>query len=257
MHWIRQPRNNFNRPCSSGLLFGRYEADGQPVLIFGNTLPWNICVNASHTHGDMPIEAAGLLADYLRDNAVKISGITARERICKAFMRAYGGRFTLGSAMDIMVLEELIEPKACAGRARKSTIDDLELILSWKLAFYREVLNQEPSLESLRERNTNSVAGGIISLWEVDGTPVAMAETTRQMAHGTSVSSVYTLPEHRGHGYAQNVVATICREKLGQGNRYCTLFVNKKNPVSNKAYKNIGFKILEDAFEYKLDGDAQ
>ena len=39
---------------------------------------------------------------------------------------------------------------------------------------------------------------------------------------------------------------------LAAGFESCTLFVDKKNPVSNRVYKKIGFEILEDSSEYKL-----
>ena len=79
-----------------------------------------------------------------------------------------------------------------------------------------------------------------------------MAQTSRQLAHGTAVSGVYTPPERRGKGYAQNTVTAICRERLAAGMEYCTLFVDRRNPISNRVYRKIGFETLEDCREYTL-----
>ena len=38
--------NRRDEPCHPGLLFGRYEEQGQALLLFGNLLPWNLCLNA-------------------------------------------------------------------------------------------------------------------------------------------------------------------------------------------------------------------
>ena len=51
--------------CHPGLLFGRYEEEGRMCLLFGNTAPWNICLNAPQGM-EKSMEAAGELARYLR-----------------------------------------------------------------------------------------------------------------------------------------------------------------------------------------------
>lgn len=242
-----------DEPCAPGLLFGRYEAEGEPILLFGNTRPWNICLNASHEHADMSLEAVKMLAAHLKENSIEISGVTASESLCQAFMEAYGGGFQLRSAMDIMVLDELIEPRPCDGAVRKAAETDLDTVVDWMCRFHLEALNETPDDAGIHERYSGRISAGDIWMLEApDGTPAAMAGIARKLAHGVSVNAVYTLPEYRGRAYAQNVVAQICREKLNEGNRYCTLFVDKKNPLSNRAYKKIGFKILEDCSEYKL-----
>lgn len=36
------------------------------------------------------------------------------------------------------------------------------------------------------------------------------------------------------------------------GKSYVTLFVDKKNPISNRVYRKIGFDVLEDAGDYRV-----
>jgi len=238
--------------CGPGLLFGRCEQDRQAVLLFGNTLPGNLCLNAPST-GEFPIRAVRELAAYLNDNHIEIAGVNGREAFCQEFIQAHGGRFRQRSAMDILVLEKLIEPPRAAGTVRKAVMDDLDLIVDWKCAFYHEALHEEPDPNKLRQNARDQLERSVVWLMENEaGEPVSMAHTTRRLAHGVSVSGVYTPPGHRGHGYCQNTVAAICREKLAEGCQYCTLFVDKKNPISNRVYRKIGFEVLEDASDYKI-----
>ena len=243
---------NRDKPCGPALFFGQYEQDGEPVLLFGSAAPWNLCLNAPLAAEHRAVRAAEELAAVIKSEDIPIAGVTARESLCQAFMKAHGGTFRQRSAMDIMVLETLLEPPKAAGTVRKGAVADLELVVAWKSAFSREALREEPP-EDLRERTQAGLQSGDLWLMEDEsGQPVSMAQTTRRMAHGIAVSSVYTPPEHRGHGYCQNTVAALCREKLGEGLRFCTLFVDRKNPISNRVYRKIGFKVWEDCSEYRI-----
>lgn len=242
---------NRDTPCCPEVFFGRYEQDGKTLLLFGSTAPWNLCLNAPAGCEELSAQAARELAGLFRAERIPLAGVTARDSLCQAFLEAYGGEFAQRSALDIMVLETLIEPPKAAGAIRKAMIHDLELVAAWKSAFYREALHEEAP-EDLRERTQERLQKEVLWLMENEsGEPVSMAQTTRQMAHGVAVSSVYTPPEHRGRGYCQNTVAALCREKLGEGFRFCTLFVDKKNPISNRVYRKIGFEVLEDCSEYR------
>lgn len=240
--------------CHPGLLFGRYEEGGEPLLLFGNTLPWNVCLNAPQ---DEPraLEAAGDLARYLKGGGMQITGVTARGDLAEAFCKAYGGAFRLRTAMDIMVLRELTEPPAVPGRVRKAVRGDLPLMVEWLCAFSAEALHEEADPAQLQQDYAPRVENGQAYLFETpEGEAASMACSNRDLPHGAGVSAVYTPPRHRGKGYCQATVAALCRDKLGEGKGYCTLFVDKMNPVSNRAYKKIGFVVAEDCFDYRIEG---
>ncbi len=241
---------HMDEPCTPALLFGRVELDGAPVLLFGNTLPWNLCLNSADPS---PSRAVSELASYLRDKNIEITGVTARDALCQAFMAAYGGEFTLRENLDIMVLETLIEPPPCPGTVQKAALSDLDLIVDWKCATIREALNEEPVPERVRETTLDQLKRSVVWLMrDPSGEPVSMANSGRMLERGACVSGVYTPPEHRGKGYCQNTVAALCKELLACGKSYITLFVDKKNPISNRVYRKIGFDILEDSSDYRL-----
>lgn len=243
-----------SEPCHPGLLFGRYEQDGQAVLLFGNTSPWNLCLNTPPMDGLAPALAASKqLAEELRAKNISVTGVTGREALCQAFMRFYGGEFHLRNKMDIMVLHKLIDPPPAKGRIRPATLDELDILTHWMCAFMEEALHEPAHWEVRREACRKRIKEGARWVLEApDGTLLSTASTTRRMAHSIGITAVYTPPEHRGKGYCQFTVAALCRKMLQEGFTYCTLFVDQKNPVSNRVYKKIGFEILEDCSEYKL-----
>ena len=244
---------NQDTPRCPSLFFGRYEQDRKPVLLFGSALPWNLCLNAPSDTASLSGQAAAELASWLRDENIPIAGVTAREDLCQAFMNAYGGEFAQRSVMDIMVLTELIEPPAVSGAIRRAEEGDLETICQWVHAFYREALHEEADPEGVRQRNRERIQKGETLVLELPGGVLAsMAHTSRETGRGVAISGVYTPPEHRGRGYCQATVGALCREQLARGKSYCTLFVDKRNPVSNRVYRKIGFAVLEDCGEYKL-----
>lgn len=239
--------------CAPELLFGRCEEEGRGVLLFGNTPPWNLCLNA--IPGDVSaLSAAVLLAEYLRRERIELRGITASRPLCDAFAFAYGGRFQLHTAMDIMVLTELIEPPAVSGQVRKAALSDLDTVTDWGCAFTEECLREKPDREKLLETFRGFVENEKLYVLEGgEGKLLSMAVSNRKLPHGWGVSWVYTPLEQRGKGYCQNTVAALCGEKLKSGAEYITLFVDKANPCSNRAYSKIGFRVLEDSCDYRLE----
>lgn len=244
-----------DEPCSPALLFGRYEQDGEAVLLFGNAAPNCLCLNAPPPVSAQAGAAAQELARWLREEQIPISGINAPKALCDPFMEAWGAPFRLRNAMDIMVLTSLCEPPAVAGRVRPAEMSDLDTLTRWMCAFAEEALHETADPARRREKEGKKIASGARWLLVApDGTPLSVAGNSRRTERGVSITAVYTPPEYRGRGYCQFTVASLCRELLAGGRAYCTLFVDKANPISNRVYRKIGFYVLVDSWDYRLDG---
>jgi hypothetical protein len=61
---------------------------------------------------------------------------------------------------------------------------------------------------------------------------------------------VYTPPQHRGWGYASNLVARASQAQLDAGRRFVFLFADLANPTSNKIYQGIGYEPVADVDQY-------
>ena len=66
-----------------------------------------------------------------------------------------------------------------------------------------------------------------------------------------NLSFVYTYPQYRNKGYSKKLLSLVINDLLKDAS-YITLFVDKKNPVSNKLYKDLGFEIVVAMFDYSL-----
>ena len=87
-----------------------------------------------------------------------------------------------------------------------------------------------------------------------NGEPVALATLTGPTPNGVRVSLVYTPPEHRGRGYASNLVARLSQHALDSGRKYCFLFTDQANPVSNSIYQKIGYRPVSDSERWEFSG---
>ena len=117
---------------------------------------------------------------------------------------------------------------------------DAELFADWTIAFLREAVPHDP-LPSC-ERLAQTIAEGRHQFWVLDGVPVSMAGIVRRTRHAAAIASVYTPPALRGRGYAGSVTAAVVERIFAEGKTAACLYVDLRNPSSNRCYVRIGFK---------------
>jgi GNAT superfamily N-acetyltransferase len=209
---------------------------------------WPLIVSALPGRCAVLAEAALAAAD------LGLAGATGPIGEVDAFAAAYVAR--TGKAVEVVlrlwvfVLGALRPPSGVSGAARRAGERDVGLVAAWRLAFDEEALGDrragrdprasaQPALSPERE----------FLLWEVDGTPVALAGAGLPVAGMSRVSSVYTPPEHRGCGYGSAVTAAVSAWALAAGARDVVLFTDLANPVTNAIYPRIGYRPMHDALE--------
>ena len=64
---------------------------------------------------------------------------------------------------------------------------------------------------------------------------------------------MYTPPELRGRGYASACVAALSARELDEGRRFCFLYTDLSNPVSNAIYQRIGYTPVSDVVDYRFE----
>ena len=90
-------------------------------------------------------------------------------------------------------------------------------------------------------------------LWQrEDQTFVSMAAIVRESPNASSISWVYTPPQHRRQGHAARVVATLSQAQLDAGKRFCNLHTDLANPTSNNVYRSIGYTMIARSFRIKM-----
>jgi RimJ/RimL family protein N-acetyltransferase len=125
-----------------------------------------------------------------------------------------------------------------SGHARILTSEDLPLFADWLARFYQEAVPHDipPSSEEI----ARMAETGQFLLWIDDGEPVSMAGIVRRLKKSAAISGVYTLPEHRGRGYAGSVTAANVDRIYREGYTIACLYTDLRNPISNQCYASIG-----------------
>ncbi|MDE2868745.1 MAG: GNAT family N-acetyltransferase [Chloroflexota bacterium] len=126
-------------------------------------------------------------------------------------------------------------------------MSDMEPLAQWADALNTELRSEDPppGEQSVRRR----IGLGRMYVWD-NGGPVSMAACDGPTPRGIRINFVYTPPEHRARGYASACVADLSQLLLDEGRRFCALFTDLANPVSNRLYARLGYRPICDFDEY-------
>lgn len=234
-------------------IFGVVSEEEEAVILFCNVEPYNLVVFTTEHN----INAITALADFLSSNHISITGINARQDVCLIFMEHYkksvNSIFVEKFGMEIMEIREVNDIKPVEGTFRLAIAEEVKLITNWMIQFQIEALASEMDYEAALNKATLLIEEHKIYVYEnIEQKVVSMAIASRKLIHGMALSYVFTPEEFRGNGYASANVFYISKEMLESGFEFCTLFADKQNPVLSRAYEKVGYKILEDHYEYKI-----
>lgn len=197
----------------------------------------------------MPLEAVDLVVRHFAPVGPEARGVFAPPEIAQRFVDLWGsltGATTTSSqGMHVFQIDRVIPPAPVAGHMRLATATDRQLLEDWDYCFL-----QNCHLEGGREEASASVERALKQrsrfIWEVNGAPSSMAGFVGTTPHGIRIAAVYTPPPLRGRGYASAIVADLSQKMLNAGRRFCFLFTDLANPVSNKIYQRLGYKPVGD-----------
>ncbi|MER7482455.1 GNAT family N-acetyltransferase [Streptomyces sp. NPDC126510] len=228
--------------------FGVLEREGAVRATFFRTPPHWLNLTA------LSPEDADTLAARLSALGRGLPGVNAETDTAAAFATAWqrhtGAPAALRQRQRLYRLGTLTAPGPVPpGRPRAAVESDRERLRRWHDEFSESV-----GLGTVRdsaEWADARIDTGTITFWETpDGTPVAMAGTSPRVAGQVRVTTVYTPPHLRGHGYAGAATAEISRAALAAGADEVLLFTDLSNPTSNDLYQRIGYRPVADFAVY-------
>jgi len=217
---------------------------------FMHTPPFPLLLSA------VPAQAAAdLAASTLAGRP--IAGVNSYAEAATAFAAAWRERTScqvdLHRRNRLYRLAELSWPDPRPeGAPRTAGERDAALLTDWFTAFALEVDDMAGADQAAAVRDKLSYGG--LTLWEVRGTPVAMAGVTRRVAGMVRIGPVYTPPGLRGHGYASAVTAAVSSAAIAAGVAEVLLYTDLANPVSNSIYQRIGYRQVEDRVVLAFSG---
>jgi predicted GNAT family acetyltransferase len=224
-------------------LFGAWRAPGEPVAGAFVERPGLPVLPTA-----LPPAAIGPLAATLAAHGRSPSAVNGRADVAAAFAAAWTARTGVPAhrhrRMCLHRLDALVPPAPPpAGAGAVATEADRELLVRWWYAFAEELGDFAVEVE---QAVAGRIAYGGVLVWRVDGEPVSIAGTTRAVAGMARVAPVYTPPEHRGRGYAAAATAAVTRRLLDAGTREVLLFTDLANPTTNRLYRRLGYRPVEE-----------
>jgi GNAT superfamily N-acetyltransferase len=222
---------------------------GVPVAAAVMTEPFNVVV--AEPASDAALDA---LADAVHGSGAPVPGVMANVPWAERFALPWRRATRVTMRQGVYALEHVREVAPAAGSSRGAAIADADLLRSWLLAFGAEALPHHPDdrerIDRLLDLRLRPASAGSDEfwLWEVEGRPVSLSGFTT-IEGGARIGPVYTPPEHRGNGYASNLVAAQTAWLLDRGAGPCFLYTDLANPTSNGIYVRIGYERICDAEE--------
>ncbi|CAK6951732.1 glycine N-acyltransferase [Scomber scombrus] len=180
----------------------------------------------------------GLLEETVRKSSVFdwtrffCIGISSRHvEIFKAVASEKDVPYRKMAVCHMMILEDVTNlPCTDSSGISLSSLDESHVSLvnqTWKFA------DSEGSVRMIRNMIMNFPSCCVL---DAEGQPVSWILTYATCALGM----LYTLPEHRGKGYAKVLVSAMAKRFYAHGYPvYC--FIEEENAVSYKLFKNLGF----------------
>ncbi len=229
------------------------EQNGEIKLVSLRTPPYNQIL--SYTEDFKSID---VLTSKLLQKNIELPGVTGFKDGAKKFAQLWCKSKRFKSQLirneRIYKLEKVTEETSGNREFFVGSEVNQSLILKWTKRFIREALPETEeslllrSLEGIKEDIKNKK----IFLLKDRNEIVSMARKSGKTPNGNLVNLVYTPPELRRKGYATECVAKLSKYLLEEGNKFCFLFTDLLNPVSNRIYHKIGYRSVIDVDEYKF-----
>jgi predicted GNAT family acetyltransferase len=181
-----------------------------------------------------------VLHDAIAAEPVAVTDVVAEANTAQAWFALTGAGFETHVGLRLYRLETVRPLPPVPGALRRAGEADFHLLCAWQEAFIAEIAART-LLETPADMVRRRLDGNGAWLWELDGTPVAHGGHRTTPICSARIAPVYTLPEHRGRGYAAALVAGMCRTLLAEGRFPLYLFADALNPVANGVYRRVGF----------------
>lgn len=243
---------------SSWLMGVVKDSMGVPMLIALMTPPHNLVIYEVDNYPAN--DALELLVKEIYSLDSPMSGVLAEKSLAIRFADMYAGISGKvkddGMSMSIYRLDRVNDIPEASGRLRLANLHDLYFLPYWSMGFNLDCGLQGGDVLGAIEKAKWLINNENLFIWE-DDCPVSQAAMGRRTPNGAVVNAVYTPPHYRGKGYATSCVAGLSRHLLGNGYKFCSLFTNLANPISNSIYMKIGYKAVCDYNDYKFSDERE
>ena len=235
-------------------LMASVENRDEVVAVVLMTPPRNLIL--SWIADDSTIDA---IAHELRAEGIAIPGVNGSADSAQKFVLKWTElsrcSYRVQMAQRIYQLTRVTNETRSAGHLREPEQSDEALLREWRAGFSIDAEGMDPS-QAREDAALPMPPSRHMFLWELEGTPVAMAGFAGPTPNGIRVAWVYTPPENRGKGFAGACVAALSQKLLYDGRKFCFLYTDLANPVSNHVYQKMGYEAVVDATVYSFSKEV-
>lgn len=231
--------------------------NGTLIILYSYMEPYPLAVYLVHQDKDAILTASTALAKHIVEKHYPIQGIIGNNDLCLGFLNQYraetNSQYLERLGMEIMEIRQVNDIKPVEGTHRLAKSEEIKLITDWMLQYQMDEQTSELDYEAALEKATTWINLNQIYVFEnIEEKPVTMVAITRRLKNGVGLSYIFTPTEYRGMGYAAANLYYLSKSLLEEGFKFCSLFADKKNPVSTRAYEKIGYEIIEECYEYTI-----
>lgn len=207
------------------------------------------------------LEAIALI-DFLEFHSLKIDELEGpKSAVRSAFdhwEKGEGRSYQIVLTQGVYEITRVLIPDSRQGYMISALPEHRALLSQWLTSFSLEAFPhlslQGEQIEGRTDRFLNEKRA---YFWcSSENELVSMASVVRESPNTSSISAVYTPPNYRGQGYAGRLVAHLSQHALDSGKTACNLHTDMSNPISNKVYARIGYRLIGEAMRYTLISEA-
>ncbi|KAF7307209.1 N-acetyltransferase domain-containing protein [Mycena indigotica] len=247
--WLTVWHTSGTTPVLDGIIACLSSSTGQyyPLFLWGSTLPSAVvaflrgCIDPRRVFA---IFGPTNLADSFSHSWTALTGFRIREE------PLYDAFFAVCSPQSLLRAQS---PKAVtAQRIRKAACRDVEAVADLCEGFYSS--SEYPvDFTQAKHEAEELVRKGLAWIYETQaGEITTLCAVTRTSLRVAAITKVYTRPECRKHGFAQDLVHEVAHRLFECGKQGVVLYVGKGNKARN-VYERVGFKV-EDGEGWKEIG---
>jgi predicted GNAT family acetyltransferase len=218
--------------------------DGEVVRLAATLTPPHALVVSA---GDP--EAIPHLVEALRRAGVTPPGVSGLEAMAERFAASWRRGEAPGAEPGLRMIlyrsDHITAPRDVHGELRPAAADDLDWLAAWQHRFAEQAnLGAAEQAADMRAIVAARIARGEMYLWAVGARPVASEAfvPTTPAEDAGRINAVFTLETERGKGYASACVGALSQRLLDRGWRYCLIFADRSNAITNRIYSRLGYR---------------
>jgi predicted GNAT family acetyltransferase len=189
------------------------------------------------------------LADALTAHGHMPPGCVSEAAMADAFAGAWSARHPVRAELEhrhlLYQADQVIRPAGVEGTLVRAQHANLERHVAWETAFAIDIEASEVERERefVETRVRRWLDAGVLFDWKVKDKAGAHGVVMPVGKDGARVLAIYTPPDNRGRGYARAMTAALTQRAFDEG-RWCTLFTDADNPITNKIYPRVGYRLV-------------